>query len=236
MMTRSRAKKANALSQCLTDVDLFRSKLQVVMDLDNCMIVSSNDEAQDTSANLPSGLVVLDQPPNKPFRFYLRPGLADFLCTLTSFADVYAFTAGTEDYASKIFDYLDPTGQIFKKRWYRGDTCNWRKNLKRTMKDLFVAERTVLVDNSLICHEPQPTNAVFIRGYHCADEKDNELQRVLQLLLSIQDSLDVRDDLLVQWEDEALIRHVFDDENNSIARIRYSFYEGKVRYVVGSND
>lgn len=51
----------------------------------------------------------------------LRPYLIDCLEKLAQFYEIIVFTAGQQEYADKILDYIDADNKMFKKRLYRQD-------------------------------------------------------------------------------------------------------------------
>lgn len=51
----------------------------------------------------------------------LRPYLVDCLEKLAPLYEMIVFTAGMQDYADQILDYIDPNKKLFKKRLYRQD-------------------------------------------------------------------------------------------------------------------
>jgi|Transcript_40371 CTD small phosphatase-like protein 2 len=49
----------------------------------------------------------------------LRPYVQDVLEKLAQWYEIVVFTAGEQEYADSILDYIDGNNQIFKKRLYR---------------------------------------------------------------------------------------------------------------------
>jgi CTD small phosphatase-like protein 2 len=49
----------------------------------------------------------------------LRPYVIDCLEKLAPLYEIIVFTAGQQDYADYILDYIDPSKKIFKRRLYR---------------------------------------------------------------------------------------------------------------------
>ena len=106
-----------------------RPTLNVVMDIDECMIhcidadasyrqdeerkeVGSVDGVEQRKVTCEDGMEV---------HINLRPGLEDFLATLVARGyNVWAFTAGMPVYARPVLKSIDPTGEIFRNAWYRG--------------------------------------------------------------------------------------------------------------------
>lgn len=204
------------------------------MDLDECMAKTRFD----VNAKEPTS-VVLKCTDGIPFAIKFRPGLKQFLDDINTFADVYAFTAGMELYGSVVFKYLDPRGDIFKHCWYRDSTIYCRigsyhfhaKDLQKSMGSDFIAERTVLVDNSVFSFVPQPDNGVFIRDYHGADD-DHELERIQNVLRTLKDMVDVRTLLCKQWENEVFIRHLYGNDVDSSKLRSLRLISLRKRYIV----
>lgn len=52
-------------------------------------------------------------PQAPPFFLHLRPGMFDFLDSVSSLFDIYAYTQGTSEYAKRILGGIDPQGTLF---------------------------------------------------------------------------------------------------------------------------
>lgn len=87
------------------------------------------------------------------------------------------FTAGEQDYADAILDYIDGENKIFKKRLYRSD-CIKLDNF--FIKDLDIIldrdrEHMCIVDNSILSFAFDLDNGVPINSYIGNEEDDKEL-------------------------------------------------------------
>lgn len=141
-----------------------------------------------------------------------RPGIHEFLKDVSSFADIYAFTMGSSDYADAVFRFLDPYGTIFKGIWYGESSSEVRwldferetKDLQRAFGSDFIPERTVLVDDCVDNFVLQPLNGIRISEYFGRKRGrmpfDPELKRIQNLLRSLSETQDVRVELRKQWK------------------------------------
>ncbi|KAJ1262096.1 hypothetical protein BS78_09G081100 [Paspalum vaginatum] len=117
--------------------------------------------------------------------FYVakRPGVEAFLRAAAESFEVVVFTAGLQEYASLVLDRLDPDGEVFAHRLYRGacrDAGDGRliKDLAATGRPL---DRAVIVDDNPNAYALQPENAVPVAPF-VDDHSDQELQRVMAFL------------------------------------------------------
>ncbi|TKW24819.1 hypothetical protein SEVIR_3G075000v4 [Setaria viridis] len=117
--------------------------------------------------------------------FYVakRPGVEAFLRAAAESFEVVVFTAGLQEYASLVLDRLDPSGEVFAHRLYRGacrDAGDGRlvKDLAATGRAL---DRAVIVDDNPNAYALQPENAVPVAPF-VDDDNDQELQRVMAFL------------------------------------------------------
>jgi TFIIF-interacting CTD phosphatase-like protein len=84
-----------------------------------------------------------------------RPGLFNFLISLSKQFNVFLYTAGTQTYAEPILNCIDPDSEIFVGKLYRH---NCVPSGKYFLKDLGIIqeafnigkEKIILLDNSLI--------------------------------------------------------------------------------------
>jgi RNA polymerase II subunit A small phosphatase-like protein len=117
--------------------------------------------------------------------FYVvkRPGVEAFLRAAAAIFEVVVFTAGLQEDASLVLDRLDPDGEVFAHRLYRGacrDAGDGRlvKDLAATGRAL---DRAVIVDDNPNAYALQPENAVPVAPF-VDDDNDQELQRVMAFL------------------------------------------------------
>jgi len=121
-----------------------------------------------------------------------RPGLDRFLRYIKTRYEVVAYTAGLEEYAKPLLDWLDPDGTVFRHRLYR-DSClfirgYYVKDLQKLNRSL---NRIVLVDNNAFCFLPQLSNGIPISSFY-DDPNDNALQFLTVFLRQIEEEPDVR--------------------------------------------
>lgn len=173
------------------------------MDLDECMVYSFFSSEKDKESGSKKrkdietvSLRCINQSRDE-FQMRLRPGLREYLREVASFADVFAFTAGTYVYAQSALQHIDRDNDIFKQRWYRESCLNikntlYLKDLSRVFGKDYLPHRTVLVDNNIVSFIPQPNNGVLVKNFY-DDEYDNSLlNEVLPKLILLDKESDVR--------------------------------------------
>ncbi|GMH99184.1 hypothetical protein TrLO_g9732 [Triparma laevis f. longispina] len=125
-----------------------------------------------------------------------RPGLDEFLRSVSSRWETHVFTAAMQIYAGPVLDVLDPDDEIFQQRYYR-DSCTLDSELGVYVKDLnnIVSHRdltkVVLVDNNPMSFLAQPQNGILVSNFY-DDPNDETLPAVLKLLDEICELDDVR--------------------------------------------
>jgi CTD small phosphatase-like protein 2 len=108
---------------------------------------------------------------------FIRPGLFQFLSSLSKIFEIFVFTASKKEYADSVLNFLDPESKFIKHRFYR-EHCICIKN-KFYIKDLRIflnrkIENIILVDNSLYSFTNQLLNGVLINSFY-NDREDREL-------------------------------------------------------------
>jgi len=131
-------KKRRRMSTESSEHDLI-----VVLDMDECLIHSGNQNDHQTSHNISKSSACTEDEDrenvdtnnlatedstvihiNGNMKVSLRPGLIEFLKYVTARFQTHIFTAGTKEYADSILDQLSllvGNEDAFSKRWYRGD-------------------------------------------------------------------------------------------------------------------
>ncbi|XWS15881.1 hypothetical protein CRYUN_Cryun34aG0040400 [Craigia yunnanensis] len=129
-------------------------------------------------------------------KFYVlkRPGVDEFLESISKKYEVVVFTAGLEPYASLLLDILDPKGLI-SHRLYR-DSCKqlvrgrYVKDLSKIGRDL---GKVVIVDDNPKSYSLQPANAIPIKRFE-DDIEDRELEKLMGFFQNFCDGFeDMRD-------------------------------------------
>jgi len=170
-------------------------KLKVVMDVDECMLfayeVPARELSRQKSSSNESFIVWTDGSNSYPLKVFLRPGLKVFLHEVSKFADIYVMTAGNLTYANPLIRAIDPEGNIFKEVITR-EKFDFRggKDLE-VLGENYDMKRTVLVDNMARNFSYQRSNGILVREY-LGDPRDDQLDYVLDLLLSLHQAEDVR--------------------------------------------
>jgi Dullard-like phosphatase family protein len=191
-----------------------RGKLTVVLDVDETLIhsrLSGGQEAYRQQEERKAEAKALDEftiklRDSELVRVNKRPGLDAFLAEASKHYELVAYTAGLEEYARPLLDWLDPNGTIFRHRLYR-DSClfmrgYYLKDLQRLNRPL---KRIVLVDNNAFCFLPQLANGIPISSFY-DDATDTALQVLLTFLERIADMADVRPFLKTSFNLEVLLQ------------------------------
>ena len=135
-----------------------------------------------------------NQPPSLRLNVKLRPHLEEALSYLSNMYEICVFTAGEQDYADTILNFIDEDRSIIKHRLYRHhcvrpDTGVYVKDLSiiadRSLKDM------VLVDNSIISFAFNLTNGIPIKAF-LGDKPDDELLYMVTFLEEVFTKTDVR--------------------------------------------
>ena len=108
--------------------------------------------------------------------------------------EIVVFTAGEQEYADYILDYIDPNNSLFKKRLYRQD-CIKLENFY--IKDLDIIldrerEHMLIVDNSILAFAFDLDNGVPINSYIGNEEDDRELLFLFSFLEEAVTAPDIR--------------------------------------------
>lgn len=124
----------------------------------------------------------------------IRPYCIDVLEKLSTLYEILVFTAGEQEYADHILDYIDPDHKIFTKRLYRQD-CIKVENF--FVKDLDIIldrskENMIIVDNSIVSFAFDLNNGVPINSFLGTEKEDKELLFLYSFLKELAVSQDVR--------------------------------------------
>jgi Dullard-like phosphatase family protein len=116
----------------------------------------------------------------------LRPGLSQFLTSISAFFDLYFFTASAKEYANQIIDAISPETPS-ERRFFREHCFNWCgypvKDLRALKRPL---ERMLLVDDMEGSALGQPQNLIRISPWNGNDQTDSVLlDQLLPLLKSV---------------------------------------------------
>jgi CTD small phosphatase-like protein 2 len=125
----------------------------------------------------------------------LRPYLVDSLEKLAEMYEIVVFTAGEQEYADNILDYIDPEKRLFKKKLYRQD-CIKIDNF--FIKDLDIIldrdrENMVIVDNSILSFAFDLDNGVPINSFMGTEDDDKELLFLYSFLEEAVNAPDIRE-------------------------------------------
>lgn len=178
-------------------------KLTVVLDLDETLVHSKLSSDKRSFQDMRSSKNQINQTSSlDSFRVTLsdgeivtvfkRPGLDAFLSKASEKYELMVYTAGLQQYAEPLLNWLDPQNTFFRHRFYR-ESCLFTngyyvKDLEKTERDM---KKTVLVDNNLCCFLPQLHNGIPIASFY-DDEKDDALSVLKGFLETIENEKDVR--------------------------------------------
>ena len=104
------------------------------------------------------------------------------------------FTAGQQDYADNILDYIDPEKKFFQKRLYRQDCIKCDQFYIKDLDIILDRERTemIIVDNSIVSFAFDLENGVPINSFLGTEEDDKELLFLYSFLEEASRCEDVR--------------------------------------------
>ena len=124
----------------------------------------------------------------------VRKHLEEALTYLASMYEICVFTAGEQDYADTILDFIDPDKIIIKHRLYRHHCVMPEKGVY--VKDLSIIKdrslgEMLIVDNSIISFAFNLNNGVPIKGFF-GEKNDEELLYLVTFLEEIYSFDDVR--------------------------------------------
>ena len=142
--------------------------------------------------------------------------MQDVLEKLRQTYEIIVFTAGEQQYADQILDYIDPSNTIFKKRLYRQD-CIQVDNF--FIKDLDIIldrerEHMCIVDNSILSFAFDLDNGVPINSYIGNEEDDRELLFLYSFLEEAAKASDIRDSIRDSFKLSHLQSSIIDATNH----------------------
>ncbi|KAI8064445.1 HAD-like domain-containing protein [Gongronella butleri] len=179
-LTASRSRAGRMEQENITRL-LNERKLILVLDLDQTLIHTSS--SLETS-NWLNDKDIADQEifkdirqfvlPNAPtvYHLKLRPGVAEFLSSLSSLYELHVYTMGTRDYAKAVVKELDPTGELFRDRIMAREDNEMLANARSSSAYIKSLDRLLtnnksmvtVVDDRLDVWEYSP-NLVHVRPY-----------------------------------------------------------------------
>ncbi|CAJ1357469.1 unnamed protein product, partial [Effrenium voratum] len=157
----------------------FHGSKTLVLDLDETLVHSS-------FTPVACDLVLTVALGTEEHKVYVRkrPGLEEFMNTVSKLFEVAVFTASTALYANSLLDVLDTKGWI-QHRLFREACTRYKegyvKDLSRLGRDL---NHVIIIDNMPICYALQPHNAIPIRTWK-HDPKDTELLDLMPILMTL---------------------------------------------------
>lgn len=164
------------------------NKITLVLDIDETLICSSLSPTPGTDFHFS----LSNQISSYDIYVSIRPGLKEFLHTLSKYYEMVSFTSSNKPYADQILDHIDPTKKI-KYRLYR-ESCttfngSFVKDLSKLGRDL---KKVIIVDNSPTCYMLQPYNAIAISDW-TGNVDDKELLEICDFLVKNHQCKNVTD-------------------------------------------
>jgi Dullard-like phosphatase family protein len=161
------------------------SRLGLVLDLDETLIFSSPIHSDSASIQV--------RVHRRRFFVRMRPGLADFIKSVSPHFDLYFFTSSSPEYANPIIDAIAPA-TVPDHRFTR-EHCVMQSGY--AIKDLRLLglplKHVILVDDIDGSALFQPRNLIRVAPWYGIDERDNLLMgQLLPLLEAIARGSDVR--------------------------------------------
>ncbi|CAD8137662.1 unnamed protein product [Paramecium pentaurelia] len=184
---RKKTHKTNEKYQLGIDTPKSHSRKVCVLDLDETLVHSQfkPDNGYDFSLDI--------KVQGQLFKVYVtvRPGVENFIDTLSEYFEIIMWTASLKEYADPVMDIIDPSRRALI-RLYR-DSCTpiqggLTKNLNklgRSLKDVLI------IDNSQMSFIFQPENGFLIKDF-ITDKNDIELDSLLPFLIWLSQQNDVR--------------------------------------------
>ena len=210
-------------------------RLQIFLDLDDCLVnterVGIFKNVQEVWNQMGFESFPISIPwqsiGQMPHIVVMRPGLRQFLSEAHAIADLYIFTQGIEEYATKVAAYLDPSSTLIQKVWSRESVCYvggmYTKDLTKLEGVIFNPKRGILIDNDSFNMLYQPHNGIIsqssstmswgVTKYHSCSKKkpeDNPLLDILTELQLINHLEDIRPYLRDKYQIAELIKATHD--------------------------
>ena len=196
----------------------FENKKTLILDLDETLVHSSFTPFEKNDIILEvdfEGIM---------YNIYVlvRPFAKEFIINVSKYFEVVIFTASIPKYASPLLDILDKQKNI-KHRLYR-EQCTFinglyikdLKRLNRPLKDL------IIVDNSPLAYAFNEENGLPIKTWY-DDYSDNELQKILPLIIFLSNVNDVRthiinfvDDNEIKYTEANDLIEKYENGNNNV--------------------
>lgn len=164
---------------------------KLILDLDQTLIASNvvNDENNaDFCINAET----------KNYWIYRRPYLNEFLKIMMQHFDLYIYTAADKQYSDCIINNLESSvgKKIFKYRYSR-EHCEYKSvkyvNFYKDIEKLgFSTNDTIILDDNPAIYREQFNNVIKIKEWYCDDKTDNELYKLVPILLSLKKVNDIK--------------------------------------------
>ncbi|CAD8045839.1 unnamed protein product [Paramecium sonneborni] len=184
---RKKTQKTNEKYQLGIDTPKSHSRKVCVLDLDETLVHSQFKA--DNGFDFSLDIIVQSQ----LFKVYvtIRPGVENFIETLSEYFEVIMWTASLKEYADPVMDIIDPSRRALT-RLYRDSCTQIQGGLTKNLNKLGRSLKDVLIiDNSQMSFIFQPENGFLIKDF-ITDKNDNELESLLPFLIWLSQQNDVR--------------------------------------------
>ena len=124
----------------------------------------------------------------------LRPYVIDCLEKLASIYEILVFTAGEQEYADHILDYIDPDRKLFTRRLYRHGCIQVDQFFVKDLDIILDRDKRniIIVDNSIVSFAFDLVNGVPINSYFGVEPDDKEMLFLYSFLEEVAGQTDVR--------------------------------------------
>jgi len=143
------------------------------------LIPFSPDKPYTLVINLDDILVFVPKGTNT---IYLRPGLREFLESISLYYELIVFSFGIKDYADQIINFIEIDEKFFDYRLYRQNNNyfneKYYKDIKKLGRDL---KKTIIIDNE----NDNIENKIVVNNFVVNDDSDEINDRVLYNLIDI---------------------------------------------------
>lgn len=167
-----------------------QNRKTLVLDLDETLVHSTFEIIHDADYIIPVEIDghLIDVYVQK------RPWLDYFISKIKNMYEIVIFTASLKNYANPLIDKIDVNNN-FHWRLFR-DSCStyngtYVKDLSLLGRDI---SQVIIIDNSSFSYALQPRNAIPIANFF-GDKNDRSLYDLIPMLLKLEKSKDVRDDI-----------------------------------------
>ena len=138
-------------------VNIPKVRLKIILDLDNTLIYS----VQNRNQSLKCFRI-------KDYYVYKRPGLENFLFSLSGIADLYLYTSSNKEYANEIIQKIDPH-HLIKNKYYRNNCLcidsEYIKDVNNLSNFTYDPNYLLIIDDNINCYRNFQDNIIQIKSW-----------------------------------------------------------------------